>query len=425
MPFFVLGVNHKVCPVEIRESIHFGAHELQKAFAAIKQFPEISELFILSTCNRVELCGFSDQPAVPVESLLRLLELTHDTRRNQFESYLYRYEGREAMRHLFRVAAGLDSLVVGEDEILGQMRDAFRLAGEAGTVHSLLYRLLEKALKVGKEVRTKTRINEGAVSVPSVVVDLARKIFESIEDRRVMVLGTGDMATLILKCLKKSGVQSLCVISRSKEKGEMLSREFGAEWVPFDGWEKHLSSADILIASTACPHPIVHFHQVKDVIESRRHRPLFLIDISVPRNIVSEVNLLDGVHLYNIDDLKGVGDANLKQREKEICAAEEIIDKAVTDYEIWLDQLKARPTMKRFEKFLHETLEKELAACLKTSGVTDSAKERLRERICAKLTHVPYERLKEASRNGGAARYLEAIHSLFGLESENPGEDDL
>jgi glutamyl-tRNA reductase len=420
--FFVLGVNHKVCPVEIRENLHFGAAELQKAFAKIKQFPDINEIFILSTCNRVELYGFSEKEGIPVESLLRLLEVTHEVRRNQFESYLYRYEGREAMKHLFRVSTGLDSLVVGEDEILGQMKDAFRLASEAGSIHSLLYRLLEKALKVGKDVRTETKINEGAVSIPSVVVDLARKIFGSIKDRQVLVLGTGEMAVLILKCLKKEGVKSPCVISRSKEKGEMLSREFGAHWVPFDGWEQHLASADIMIASTACPHPIVQFHAVKDVIESRHHRPLFLIDISVPRNIVPEVNLLDDVHLYNIDDLKGVGDANLRMREKEIQAAESIIDKAVTEYEVWFDQLKARPTMERFENFLNDILARELSHLAKDAGLSLDQQSHLQERICSKLTQVPYVKLKEASRNGGVTRYLEAIHSLFGLDAEISGK---
>ncbi|MFA6599527.1 MAG: glutamyl-tRNA reductase [Candidatus Omnitrophota bacterium] len=423
MGFFVVGVNHKVCPVSIREQIFFGASELQKAFTAVRTYPDIAELFILSTCNRVELYGFSERAELPAESLTRLLEEVHDVARSQFEGYLYRYEGREAMKHLFRVSAGLDSLVIGEDEILGQLRDAFRLASEAGSIHSLLYRLIEKALKVGKDVRTRTRINEGAVSVPSVVAELARKIFGHLKDCKVVVLGSGEMSTLTLKCLKDAGAGKLSIVSRTRDKGELLARQFGATWIPFDGWEQEMPTTDILVTSTACPHPIVQPHQVKTAFEVRGHRPLFLIDIAVPRNIASEVNLLEDVHLYNIDDLKGVADSNLRNREKEIQAAEVILDKAVSDYEAWLDQLKARPTMERFEKFLAEVLAKELGPLARRPGADPAEAERLSERICAKLTHAPYEKLKEASRSGGASRYLEAIQTLFGLDAPDSPED--
>ncbi len=419
MSFFVLGVNHHECPLEIREKLHFTPKQIAEAFSEIKNFPEISELVILSTCNRVEFYGSSEAPNFPEEILVQLTEKIHGLKREEFSSYLYRRESKDAVRHLFRVTAGLDSLVVGENEILGQVREAFRMANEAKTVHSLLYRLLEKALKVGKDVRTQTKINEGAVSIPSVAVELAEKIFGRLSGQKTMVLGTGEMAELSLKNLQNAGAQAVYVVSRNQERGEKLAAEFEAEWIPLDGWEKYLAAVDILIASTSAPHPIVHFEKVKSAMEARRRRPLFLIDIAVPRDIEPEINSIDDVYLYNIDDLKVVSEANLKLRKREVMAAEEMTERAVIDYQGWLERLKARPTLERFETFLSETLDRELLVLAKESGLSEARKKEIRERILAKLMHPPLEKIKEASQNGGVNRYLEALQSLFDLDKKS------
>ncbi len=418
MSFFVLGVNHKSCPVEVREKIHFNGQLLSESLRGIREAGTIPEAVILSTCNRVEIYGFTEKNGLPAEELLRLIEERHGIRRETFLHHLYQYEGKDAVRHIFRVASGLDSLVVGENEILGQLREAFLKAKEMGTVHSLLYRLMEKALKVGKEVRTETRINEGAVSVPSVAVELAEKIFGKLHGQKVMVLGTGEMGELTLKNLRNSGAEALCVVSRNRERGERLADLFGAEWVSLEGWDKHLAQVDILIASTAAPHPIVHFAQVEQLMKIRRNRPLFLIDIAVPRDIEAEINTLGDVYLYNIDDLKSVADANLKLRRAEVRSAERLAEEAVTRFQAWLEQLTARPTLERFEDFLNEILDQELGRTSGEAGLNEEKRNELRERIRAKLLHPTLEKIKEASMNGGVTRYLEALRSLFDLDED-------
>ncbi len=418
MKFFVIGVNHKECPVEVREKLHFSPKRAEAALSGLKNHSEISELIVLSTCNRVELYGMTDQDSMPENALLALLEDTHEIAKENFAPYLYRYEDKEAIRHLFRVAAGLDSLVIGENEILGQLRDAFRLATQCQSVNSLVYRLMEKALKVGKDVRTVTKINEGAVSIPSVAVELAQKIFGKLAGEKVMVLGTGEMSALALSNLKNAGGEAFYIVSRNQERGEKLAEEFGTRWIALEGWEAYLESVDILITSTSAPHPIVRFDQVKRVMEARRNRPLFVIDIAVPRDVEPHVNSIDDVYLYNIDDLKGVSAANLRLRRGEIKIAEEMVEKAVLDFQAWLEQLKARPVVERFEKFVDQILTAELDRFMEETAETEEKKKELRQRIRAKLLYHPLEKIKESSQNGGVNRYVEALHSLFGLDKK-------
>lgn len=416
MSFFILGVNHKECPIDIREKLHFTTKQIAEVLGDFRS-EAVSELMILSTCNRVEFYGFSEGK-FPEEELIGLIEKTHALKRELIGPYLYRHEGKYAVHHLFRVAAGLDSLVIGENEILGQIRDAFKLANEAKTVHSLLYRLMEKALKVGKDVRSKTKINEGAVSIPSAAVELAEKIFGKLSGEKIMILGTGEMSSLALKNLKSAGAEASYIVSRNKGRGEVLAMEYGAEWIGIEDWPDRLSRVDILIASTSAPHPIVRYDQVKKVMTKRRHRPLFLIDIAVPRDIEAHVNSLDDVYLYNVDDLKGIAASNLKLRRKEIEVSEAMVQEALLDYQGWVERLKARPTMERFETFLDEVLEKELGRFFQNSGTSLEEQKQVRERIRAKLMHPPLEKIKEASQNGGVGRYVEALHSLFNLEEK-------
>ncbi len=416
MSFFVIGINHKECPVAIREKLHFTNKQTEEALAEIRHFPGVSEMVILSTCNRVEFYGVSENSEIPEDAVLTWLEGVKKTSSLEFLPFLYRWQGKYAVRHLFRVAVGLDSLVIGENEILGQLREAFRLANQLETVHSLLYRLMEKALKIGKDVRTQTKINEGAVSIPSVAVELAEKIFGRLAGEKVMVLGTGEMSQLTLKNLKEAGACALYVVSRSEERGRLVAAEAEAEWVSLDGWYDYLAAVDILIASTAAPHPIVHFQQVGEVMKRRRHRPLFLIDIAVPRDIEPEVHSIDDVYLYNIDDLKSVAAANLKLRRREIEAADKLVEEAVLNFQSWLEQLAARPTLERFEKHLNEILEKELSSFIRDAGIGEEKKNEIRDRLRSKLLHAPFEKIKEASQNGGVTRYLEALRSLFKLD---------
>ncbi len=419
MALFVIGLNHKECPVEVRERLHFTPRLAETALAALKTAPGVSECVLLSTCNRVEFYGSSEDPQVPRESILAMLENLHDIRRIEFENYLYCYERKDAVRHLFRVAAGLDSLVVGENEILGQLRDAFKAANQAGTVHSLLYRLMEKALKTGKDVHTRTKIAQGAVSIPAVAVELAEKIFGTLAGEKIMVLGTGEMSVLTLKNLRIAGARIAYIVSRNEERGEALAAEYGAVRLSMENWQRELAGVDILIASTAVSQPIVLKTHVAGVMTIRRGKPLFLIDIAVPRNIESEVNEVEDVYLYNVDDLKGVSASNLKLRRGGIRAAEDIIDQAVIQYQSWVEQLAARPTVERFEQFLNSVIDKELNELARETGMSQASKQQAADRLRAKLLHRPFERIKEASKNGGVLKHLEALHSLFDLDKES------
>lgn len=420
MGFFVFGINHQDCPVAVRERLHFSAAQTHEALAKLKKAPEISEMMILSTCNRVDFYGVGESPSSAERALTRLIEQIHGVPASEYNSFLYRFEGKEALRHIFQVAAGLNSMVVGESEILGQFREAFLAANQSGSMHSLLYRLVERALKVGKEVRTQTKINQGAVSVPSVAVELAEKIFGKLRGEKVMVLGTGDMSLLTFKSLKQEGADILYVVSRNRETGQDFAAQCGAQWVSFEDWPSCLERVDIVIAATSAPHPVIHFEQVKAVMEARRHRPLFLMDIAVPRDVEPEVNTLDGVYLYNIDDLKGVSSANLRLRRREVRVAETLVDKAVDDFQGWLEQLKARPALERFEQLVDEILAGEIKRFAKKTGASETDQEELIRQLRAKLLHLPREKIKEASLNGGVERYLEALAALFYLDDHEP-----
>jgi glutamyl-tRNA reductase len=415
MGFFVIGINHKDCPVEVRERLHFSSSKLQDGLDYAKNTAQFSESMILSTCNRVEFYAYTDSEGIPEDQFFAMMKQIHGVDRRDFEHYLYRHQGGEALRHLFRVAAGLDSLVIGENEILGQLRAAFQTAHAAGCLHSLLYRLMEKALKLGKAARTETLINEGAVSIPSVAVELAEKIFGQLTSENVMLLGTGEMAALTAKNLKSAGASIRYVVSHSQDRAEKLAAEYGAEWVPFESWEEKIPLVDIFITATSCPYPIVKQEQIKKLMAERRHRPLFLIDIAVPRNVDPAIHQMDDVYLYNIDDLKSVADRNLKHRGREIQKVEAMVEKALASYQSWLQQLEARPTVESFEQHLDKILEDELTVFAKKSGIPDDRKDELRNRIRSRLLHVPLTKIKEASQNGGVARYLHALHSLFDL----------
>lgn len=419
MGFFVLGVNHKQCPVAVREKLHFTESHTAAALEALIQFEEIDEAVILSTCNRVEILGYTaGNPEQAYECLAGFIEKSRGVPRAEFSDFLYRYAGKDAIHHLFRVASGLDSLVIGENEILGQIREAFRIANQAKSVHSYLYRLIEKALKTGKEARTRTKINEGAVSIPSVAVELAEKIFGQLNGEKVMVLGTGEMSSLTIRNLRNSGAEVLFVVSRNRERGEAAALEFGAQWVALEDWEKHMTEIDILIASTAAPHLLIHKEQVQGIMTKRRGKPLFLIDISVPRNIDPSIDAIDDVYLYNVDDLKGVSTSNLKFRRREIEAAEKIVAEAGLNFQSWMEQMAARPTVERYEQFLDEVLERELHSLIRQSRISETEKEELKQRLRAKLLHPPLEKIKEASKNGGVARYVSALHALFDLDNK-------
>ncbi len=415
MSFFLSGVSYKNCPVELREKLHIAEDNLLPTLNFAREQPGVSECLILSTCNRVEFYGEAESELAWNQFLK---SYWNDLRGfdGSIKNAFYQHQNIQVVQHLFRVAAGLDSLVVGENEILGQLKISFRQAHEAGAVHSVLYRLVEKALKTGKDVRTQTKISEGAVSIPSAAVELAEKIFGNLSGEKIMVIGSGEMASLALDNLKNAGALPAYVASRNRETGSKLAAQFGASWITIDDVAANLGQVDIVLSSTASPEPILKLEQVSAVVAKRRRKPLFLIDIAVPRDIDSRVHELEDVYLYNVDDLQGVTEANLHLRRKQIAEAEKIISSAMHEFESWLEGLRARPAMNSLENHLDKILTQELG---RLAGRADLDAELIREtqhRIKSKILHEPYERIKEASKNGGVKRYLEAIHSLFNLK---------
>lgn len=415
MSFFLSGVSYKNCPVELREKLHVAEDNLLPTLNFARAQPGISECMVLSTCNRVEFYGEAENE-IAWNNFLKSYWAGQRFFEESITNSFYHSQNIDVVRHLFRVAAGLDSLVVGENEILGQIKIALRQAHEAGSVHSVLFRLIEKSLKAGKEVRTSTKISEGAVSIPSAAVELAEKIFGNLSGEKVMVIGSGEMASLALDNLRNAGALPAYVASRNRETGLGLANQFGAKWISIEDVPAHLGQVDIVLSSTASPEPILRLEQVKQAAESRRRKPLFLIDIAVPRDIDPRVHELEDVYLYNVDDLKGVTEANLHLRHKQITEAEKIITAAMHEFESWVENLRARPAMDSLENHLDKILTQELG---RLAGRADLDPEIVREtqhRIKSKILHEPYERLKEASKNGGVKRYLEAIYSLFNLK---------
>jgi len=415
MSFFASGVSYKNCPVEIREKLHISEQLLGSAFEFIKKQPAVSECVILSTCNRVEFYGEAEDEAGWQSFLKSYWSDERQMPQSVLDSF-YHFRNIDAVQHLFRVTAGLDSLVVGENEILGQVKTSFRQAHEAGAVHSVLYRLFEKSLKAGKDVRAQTRISEGAVSVPSAAVELAEKIFGNLNGEKVMVIGSGDMAALALDNLRTAGASPAFVASRNPTTGTALAGQFGAEWISMEQLLTHLGRVDIVLSSTSSDEPVLKFDEVRQAVSARRSKPLFLIDIAVPRDIDPRVHELEAVYLYNVDDLQSVMDANLHLRRKQIAEAEKIVASAMHEFESWLESLRARPAMDRLETHLDKILSQELE---RLAGRADLDHELIREtqhRIKSKILHEPYQRIKEASKNGGVKRYIEAIASLFNLK---------
>ena len=334
MDIAVLGLNHRSAPVELRERLAFQEERLPHALKAVQRELRVPECVILSTCNRVELYTVLPQRDGH-EVRLKLKEFLagfHRLESSSLNDRVYWHLQPDSVRHLFRVAAGLDSMVVGESEILGQVRQAYEWAVSHGSVGSVFHRLFQTALRTGKEVRSKTHIGQGAVSVSSVAVELARRIFRDLPSKTILVLGAGQMSEATLTCLKSQGIRSILIANRTEGVAVPLAQSFGGRVVPFGALEDSVTLADIVICSTAADHFLLTRSQIRRVMAVRRQRPLFLIDISVPRNLDPRIGQLENVYLYNIDDLEGIASSNLQMRLKEMEACKEIVEKELEGF---------------------------------------------------------------------------------------------
>lgn len=323
----LIGVSHKTAPVEVRERLAFAEAHLAGALHSLVERPAISEGLILSTCNRVEIvAATSDDAEHAITALSDFLHRHHGLAPHHFSQHLYRHADLAAIRHIFRVASSLDSMVVGEPQILGQIKEAFNLAQHEHTLGQTLNNLMSRAFSVAKRIRTETGIGSSAVSISYVAVELARKVFDELRGRTVLLLGAGEMAELAAKHLMNCGASKLLIASRTFENAERLAQEMNGQAIRFEEMEKDLARADIVICSTGAPHYLIHPEHARRALAARRNNPIFLIDISVPRNIDPATSELDNVFVFDIDDLETVTHENRQQRDREARRAEEIIE---------------------------------------------------------------------------------------------------
>ncbi len=427
--FAVVGLNHRTCPVELRERFAFAPSELAGALEALRRDSLSREAVLLSTCNRTELYG-AGVGADPLErALTSLLEKRADLQAPAIARHLYRFEDNPAVEHLFSVASGLDSMVVGESEILAQVKDAFRAAQREGALRGPLYSLFERCFRVAKRVRTETGISRWSVSVASVAAQLARKIFGDLGATRALVIGTGDMGAKILAHLAESGCTRLAIASRRLARAHELAASFGAEVIDHDGWTERLQDVDILMTATGAGHVIVTRAHLEEAMRKRRHKPLFVIDVALPRNVEPAASALADVYLYNIDDLQGVVSENMKKREQEVAGARRLVQEEVEAFGRWLKLLDLAPTVRRLNAYFDGLFEEELKVMESRAGGPLGAGERdaLRRslaRVKARCLHQPLEALRAASRNGSMVHYSEVLHELFGLGNVRVSDEE-
>jgi glutamyl-tRNA reductase len=424
MKIFVVGLNHNTADVEVREKVAFNGSRLEEGLRRFMELPEVEEAVILSTCNRVELYANVKDTIKASESIKAFLSDFHDINRSLLDKSLYLYDDINAIRHIFRVASSLDSMVVGEPQILGQLKEAFEFALDKKTTGILLNRLMKKAISVAKRVRRETRIAENAVSISFAAVELAKKIFTDLSEKAFMLLGAGEMAELAARHLMSNGVKEVIVANRSYGRACELAKEFNGKPVKLDDFLREMVHSDIVICSTGAPHYILLKEQMQRVMKERKQRPVFLIDISVPRNIDPKINDLDNVYLYNIDDLQGIVDANMFERKKEAEKAEKIIEEEIEPFLKWLSSLDSVPTIvalrEKAEEIKREEFEKLMNRLPDLDEKQRKAIECMVSAIINKLIHPPTAALKEDPEDKDLM--IAIIKKLYGIDNEERGD---
>jgi glutamyl-tRNA reductase len=358
---FIVGVNHRTATVAVRERLAYAEAEVAPMLARLKhRTSTIAEAALLSTCNRVELIGVATDLARASEEATAFFADDRGVTPEAFAPALYRFDARAAARHLFRVGASLDSMIVGEPQILGQLKTAYVQAAQAGTAGLVLHRAFHKAFSVAKRVRKTTLIGHGAVSVSSAAVSLAGKIYDSLADKTVILMGAGKMAELTARSLMRLGIEALLITSRTFDHAVALARELGGTAVPYDNFKPYLKMADVVIGSLAVTKPVLAPEEFEVIVRERRYRPMFLIDLGVPRNFDQRINSIENVYLYDIDDLSSVVLESREDREREAEKAETIVDQELDLFMRWLDGLELVPAIKDIRSSIEHLRELEL-----------------------------------------------------------------
>ncbi len=421
MKFTVTGLSHKTAPVELRERLAFDAEVLPGALRSLTARPGLLEAMILSTCNRVEVSLASEENSDPELAVDEFFSSTN-VDPVQFRPYVYHYIGADAIRHLFRVASSLDSMVVGEPQILGQFKAAYALAREHGAASGFLETVMTRAFSVAKRVRTETEIGSSAVSVSFAAVELAREIFGSLKDRAIMIIGAGKMSEAAARHLARNGVTRILVTNRTEERALEMARLFNGTVVPYTDYLASLPEVDIVITSSGAPHYVLTREQVKRALDKRRNRPVFLIDIGVPRNIEPAVNQLENAFLYDIDDLRGVVERNVENRKQVALEAERIVEEEAARM---MERLKIRevaPTILNLQEQLETVRAGEIARARGRLGTLtkeqEEAIEQITRGIINKIAHGPISELRRNAAQADGVHVISTIRRIFRLGDE-------
>lgn len=416
MTLLALGLNHKTAPVDIRERVAFTPEKLPVALRELRANNSVTEVAILSTCNRTELyCGLEGEDTRAVREWFSRF---HELKPEEVEPFFYVHPDRMAVRHILRVASGLDSLVLGEPQILGQMKQAYSTATQAGTVGQLLNRLFQHTFTVAKQVRTDTAIGASPVSVAFAAVSLSKQIFSDLSQHTALLIGAGETIELVARHLHESGIGRIIVANRTVEKAHNLASEFGGYAIALSEIPEHLHEADLVISSTASQLPILGKGAVESALKQRKHRPMLMVDIAVPRDIESQVGDLEDVFLYTVDDLQEIIQEGLRSRQEAALQAEEIIDTQVTHFMSWLRSLSAVETIRDFRQAAEGMRDEVLQAALRQlhSGKSpEFAMQELARQLTNKLMHSPCNSMKQAGYDG-RPELLEAARELFNLK---------
>jgi len=422
---FVAGLSHRTAPIAVREQLVVDEDKLREILVGLVARGTCAEVMILSTCNRIEVYGIAEVAGEARNAAFRQMAAHRGLELAALEPLFYAKDGPEAVQHAFRVASSLDSMVLGEPQILGQVKDAFALAQSARTVGPVLHSLMSQAFAVAKRVRSDTEVGRHAVSVSFAAVELARKIFDGLAGRSVLLVGAGEMGELAARHLQDFGTLPIYVTNRTASRAQELARDLAGTAVPFGDLFGVLGQVDIVITSTAAPEPIISAQEVAAILPARRGRPLFFIDIAVPRNVETAVNDLDDVFVYDVDDLRSVVEANLRERQREAQRAEALVEREVEKFAERLRSLEVVPTIVSLREKLEEIRKAELARALGrlpgADEATRQALEALSQGIVNKVLHAPTVKLRDSSRSGHGHRWIEVISELFGLGGKGRG----
>ena len=428
LSILTLGISYKETPVELREKLSFNDKDAEQVLLNILTSTDLKECIILSTCNRIEIYAVSEDVETSAAQLKKFMSEFHNVSSDKLSSHFYTFIGTDAGRHLYRVASSLDSMVVGEPQILGQVKDAYKTATKADTTGLILNKLFHSAFFTAKKVRSETGIGSQAVSISYAAVELAKRIFDDFSTRTAVLIGSGEMGELAAKNLINVGINELIITSRNIENARLLAQNLGGKAVGMEEVYYHINHADIIITATDSIDYIIKPHHLKEALNIRKNEPIFLIDIAVPRDIDPRIQELENVYLYDIDDLNGILDENVKSRKQSTKKAEEIVNHRVERFLHWLEELKVFPAIvelkNRFELIKNQEIEKAFRKLNLMDSNQKEIIENMASAMLSKLLHSPLSNLKKESSNYTSSIYVDTLNKLFDLQTKLTLVDD-